>query len=86
MLATERRHLLGRAPKPWHPSVEAAQPVRLIGRFRVWPWPEAADEFRARVKAYLPDLPALATFRPQPKPGPRRTPQTSAARRIPVEA
>jgi hypothetical protein len=81
MLATERRHLLGRPPMPWHPSVEAAQPVRLIGKLRVWPWPEAADEFRARLKAYLPDLSAFAPFRPQPKPGPR-----SAARRIPVEA
>lgn len=81
MLATERRHLLGRAPKPWDASVEAAQPVRMVGRFRVWPWPEAADEFRARLKAYLPDLPACAPLRPQPKPGPRQ-----AARRIPVEA
>lgn len=54
MLATERRHLLGPSPHKWHPSIEAAKPIRLVGKFRVWPWPEAADEFRARLATYLP--------------------------------
>ena len=81
MLATERRHLLGRAPKPWNQIVEAAQPIRLVGKFRVWPWPEGADEFRARIKAYLPDLGSARPSRPKPKPGPHQ-----AARRIPEEA
>ena len=81
MLAAERRHLLGPKPKPWNPIVEAATPARLLGRLRVWPWPEAADEFRARVKAYLPNLGRPGRARPQPKPAPR-----PAASRIPVEA
>lgn len=81
MLATERRHLLGRAPQPWNPIVEAAQPIRLVGKLRIWPWPEAADEFRARLKAYLPDLGSTRPTRPNPKTGPARS-----ARRIPVEA
>lgn len=63
MLATERRHLLSHAPYPWQPAIEAAKPIRLIGKFRVWPWPEAADEYRARLAAYLPA---------RPKSGPRR--------------
>lgn len=70
MLATERRHLLGRAPKAWNPIVEAAQPIRLVGKLRVWPWPEAADEFRERLKAYLPDLGRSRPLRPKPKSGP----------------
>lgn len=54
MLATERRHLVAPTPLRWAAEVEAAKPIRLVGKFRVWPWPEAADEFRARLDAYLP--------------------------------
>jgi hypothetical protein len=53
MLATERRFLLGPSPFCWSESVERAQPIRIIGKFRVWPWPEAADAFRDRLTRYL---------------------------------
>lgn len=79
MLATERRHLLGRQVRLWNPAVEAAKPLRLIGGLTVWPWPKAADEFRERLRRYLPER--FGTPRPQPKAGPR-----TAARRIPLEA
>ena len=55
MLATERAHLLGPKPKPWHPVVEAAEPVRMTGRVKVWPWLFAADEYRDRLRKYLPE-------------------------------
>ncbi|MFN8995058.1 MAG: hypothetical protein ACK5X3_15535 [Pseudomonadota bacterium] len=54
MLITERNQLLGPPPCPWAPIIEAAQPIRRIGEMRVWPWPEAADEFMARAKRWLP--------------------------------
>lgn len=81
MLATERAHLLGRAPKPWAPAVEAARPLRLSAPLTVWPWPKAADEFRERLRRYLPHRFGAAVPCPKPKTGPAR-----AARRIPVEA
>lgn len=55
MLATERRHLLGPSPMPWPAAVEKATPVRLKGPLRIWPWPEAADQYRSRLKLYLPE-------------------------------
>lgn len=84
MLATERRHLLGKSPQPWAAAVEAVQPLRLVGGLTVWPWPKAADEFRERLRRYLPER--FGTPRPQPKAGPRKSAQRSAARRIPLEA
>jgi 5'-deoxynucleotidase YfbR-like HD superfamily hydrolase len=54
MLITERNHLLGPSPQPWAPVFEAAQPIRRNGRLRVWPWPDAADEFMARAQRWLP--------------------------------
>lgn len=55
MLATERRHLLGPSPYPWHSDVEKAQPIRLVGKFPLWPWPEAADVWLSRLRTWLPD-------------------------------
>lgn len=81
MLATEKAHLLGPQTKLWHPSVETAEPLRLTGKITPWPWHKAADEFRDRLRKYLPDRFGAPAPRPQPKPGPR-----SAARRIPMEA
>lgn len=60
MLAAERRQLLGKAPKPWHPSVEDMAPARLKSRIQVWSWPKAADEWRARLRKYFPNLAAKA--------------------------
>lgn len=56
MLATERRHLLGPSPAAWHASIENAKPVRLIGKMSVWPWPDAADTFRERLRRYIPQF------------------------------
>lgn len=60
MLAAERRDLLVRPPKPWHPSVERVPPPRRLGRITVWPWPKAADEWRARLHTLFPHLAAKA--------------------------
>lgn len=54
MLATERRQLLARCPKPWDPAVESAEPVRLEGKLTVWPWAFAADAYRTALKVYVP--------------------------------
>lgn len=69
MLATERR-LLGRSPAPWVPEIENAKPLRLPYPLIVWPWPKAADEFRERLRRYLPER--FGPARTSPKPGPRR--------------
>lgn len=61
MLATERLHLLPRTSKRWADAVEDAQPVRLRGRIRVWPWPEAADEWRLRFRTLFPHAAARAS-------------------------
>lgn len=67
MLATERRHLLGPSPRLWHPSIETAHPVRLSGKLTVWPWPDAADAWRDRLKRYLPHLATQGLLnRPRP--------------------
>ncbi len=63
---TERRHLLGPPPASWGDELEATPSIRLIGKLRVWPWPEAADEYRDRLKRYLPDLAQRTTPRPKP--------------------
>lgn len=68
MLATERAHLLGKSPQPWHPSVEAAQPIRITGRITCWTWPHAADEYRDRLRRYLPET--FGPVRPSLSPGP----------------
>lgn len=54
MLAAERAQLLGRPPRPWDAAVEAAQPAALKGAIKVWPWPKAADAWRARLIQYAP--------------------------------
>lgn len=70
MLATERVHLLGPSPQEWNASVEAAKPLRLPYPLQVWPWPKAADEFRERLRRYLPERFGPSPARP--KSGPRR--------------
>lgn len=75
MLATERAHLLVRSPQAWAPQVEAAQPLRLVGKITVWPWVKAAEEYRERLRRYLPE-----TFAPQPAPS-RPTPGFAARRK-----
>jgi hypothetical protein len=55
-LATERRHLLLPPPHPWGPEVESANPIRLMGKLRLWPWAEAADAFKDRLARYLPEV------------------------------
>jgi len=77
MLATERAHLLARSPQAWAPQVEAAQPLRLVGKISVWPWVKAAEEYRERLRRYLPE-----TFAPQP--APRAPTPGFAARRKPA--
>lgn len=81
MLVTERNHLLGPSPQPWGAPYDTAEPLRLTGKITPWLWPHAADEFRDRLRKYLPDRFGAPAPRPHPKPGPR-----SAARRIPLEA
>lgn len=54
MLATERRHLLGASPAPWGETFDRAEPLRLGGKMTVWPWPDAADEYRTRLTQFLP--------------------------------
>lgn len=75
MLATERAHLLVRSPQAWSPVVEAAQPLRLVGKISVWSWVKAAEEYRERLRRYLPE-----TFAPQPAPS-RPTPGFAARRK-----
>jgi hypothetical protein len=77
MCATERAHLLVKTSRPWHPSIEQAEPIRLVGKLTVWPWHRTADEFRERLRRYLPER-----FAPvgAPKLGPRR----DSARRSPA--
>lgn len=82
MLVTERAHLLGRPLRPWDPAVEAAKPLRLTGGLSVWPWPKAADEFRERLRRYLPERFGITPARPRsgPRPaGARRALQTLEA-------
>ncbi|QTL01942.1 hypothetical protein J5J86_14120 [Aquabacter sp. L1I39] len=56
MLALERRDLLARPPHSWGVHLEKVQPAPHRGRIRVWPWPDAADAFRARLFALFPHL------------------------------
>lgn len=71
MLVAERRDLLGRAPQPWHPAIEAAAPTRLAGRITCQVWPTAAAAYQDRLRRYLPDRFTPAAANP-PKSGPRR--------------
>lgn len=57
MMKTERNHLMAFPPASWGTAIESAEPVRLIGKMRVWPWPEAADAFLEQMQRYLPHLP-----------------------------
>ena len=79
LLATERNHLIGRTTRLWNPAVEAAEPLRIAGKLTVWPWPKAADEYRERLRRYLPER-----FGAGPSPSPR--PSRTGARRILTEA
>jgi uncharacterized protein len=69
MLATEARHLLGPAPQPWAILV-GVEPIRMVGKLTVWPWTQAADEYRERLRRYLPEPFAPVAPRPEPKAGP----------------
>ena len=60
MLATERRQLLGPSPARWVEAVEAAHPIRMTGKLRIWPWPEAADAFRTALRSLIPSIPNRA--------------------------
>lgn len=64
MLATERRDLMGPAPRPWAANLEAVPPLRQ--RITVWPWPRAADEYRAALREWLPPGAGLSPARPAP--------------------
>lgn len=63
MLVTERAHLLVPCGRRWAPVVEAAEPIRIVGKLTCWPWHRAADEYRDRLGRYLP-----GTFGPAPLP------------------
>lgn len=60
MLATEMRQLWARAPQSLITEAlgEAAQlpPVRLSGRLRIWPWPDAADAYLRALHQFFPHL------------------------------
>lgn len=55
MLDTERRQLLGVCRSPWDLDRMTIEPVRLKGRIRCKPWPEAADEWLERLWAWAPN-------------------------------
>ncbi|MEF2553221.1 HD domain-containing protein [Aurantimonas sp. A2-1-M11] len=63
-LKTERRDLMARwDPRPWHPSVEQAQPLLLRnGRIRPWPAGIAAERFIIALNRLCPNA-ALAAGR-----------------------
>lgn len=67
LLATERNHFIGKTARPWDPAVEAAEPLRLVGKLTVWPWFKAADEYRERLRRYLPGRFGPVTVQPAPK-------------------
>ena len=56
ILNNERRHLLPLSPFSWGSAIEDVPPLpKLTGKaFRVWPWPEAADKYRSRLRQFLP--------------------------------
>ncbi|PZU83961.1 MAG: hypothetical protein DI527_23430 [Chelatococcus sp.] len=81
MLAAETRQLLGPKPRPW-PILDGVEPARMIGRITVWPWHRAADEFRDRLRRYLPER--FGAPRPAPKSGPAS--RGARLTRQPVEA
>ncbi len=56
MLRLERDQLLGKPPMAWVAAVENARPLPVRGRITVWPWPKAADEWRARLYLLFPHL------------------------------
>lgn len=64
MLMTERRDLMSRPPHAWDARLERVPP--LPTRLTVWPWPRAADEYRAALRNYLPPEAGLSTPRPAP--------------------
>ena len=56
MLNAERRQILAPSPYPWAAAIERVPPARLRQRIRLWPWPEAADAYRARLSTLFPHL------------------------------
>lgn len=69
MLVTERAHLLVPCGRRWSPVVEAAQPIRMVGKLTCWPWHKAAEEFRDRLRRYLPETFAAEPAPSRPAPG-----------------
>lgn len=65
MLRLERDHLMVVPPQPWHPAVETARPIRITGRLRAWPWPDAADKWLECLERYAPARAARAQPIPQ---------------------
>lgn len=65
MLATEKRQLLAPPPYPWHPAIEAAEPIRMVGKLAIWPWPKAAEQWRQRARQLLPAV--KAQYSPEPQ-------------------
>lgn len=59
LLATERKHLLRRAPQPWAAAVEAAAPLNRVRSIPAWTWKRAAAEYRIRAERLCPDLLAI---------------------------
>lgn len=55
MLITERRHLMGPAPRSWG-SFEKYDPLPLRGKISVWPWAKAADEYRRALARFIPQI------------------------------
>lgn len=58
MCLTERAHLMGPPPEPWHPSIEDAEPVRMIGKIRIWPPEKAREEWLSRFNQWRPQAAA----------------------------
>lgn len=56
MLRLEQRDLLARPPHSWGAYLDKVEPAPHRGRIRVWPWPDAADAFRARLFSLFPHL------------------------------
>ncbi len=54
MLAAEQRAFGLTGPAAWGEA--QARAVRGLGRIRVWPWPEAADAYRDRLRRWAPRL------------------------------
>lgn len=52
MLITERNHLLSAPPRPW--GLDHVEPLPILGRIKVWSWPDAAAEYVGRLRRWCP--------------------------------